>query len=901
MRRRTVSLTDYGPAPGRLDAAVEWLLGGLLVFLPFAFGGVEAWSELVAICTAFALAVVLVARRVMRPDVPRAWTWAYVPVALYLLLVVFQMLPLPRSLLGAISPGTVASRDRLLADLPQSGAGEAAVSFYALVTRHDLRVVLVAVAVFVAVVEVYRRPAQVRRLLLTVTCVGAAVAALALAQQAGGADKIYWVVPIPHPVADGGPFINHNHFAQFMNLSIGAALALLMVKLRELRLGADMPPSEVAAALAEPEARAVWAYGVVFVAGLVAVLLSMSRGGMFGTLAGLALVTAAMARQQQLRAQGWLVAVLALAGFGVLLYFGFDALYDRLAAVRNLHEAAGGRFGLVRGAIAVWQKFPAFGTGLGTHAYVFPAYDNTGTSQLAQYVENEYVQALEETGAVGLVLVLAFAVVIWTQCVRAVRARRPRVCVAAVGLGYGLAAVTVHSVSDFGQHVPAVAALSAVTCGLMVALARLARQAKAAEAAAAAEPIAPTRAAEPPETTVGEGAPGVGALAPQGDLTLPTPVPRVRPSRLRLAIPMTVAVLLGWALPGAYSAYTAAGEAAEATRAAGALGRDGWTGGSDEDYTHLLEHAGAAAEARPDDVESRYWLNVYRWRSLARERDPSTGELLLTQEALDHTGHIVEELHAARPLCPTYGPLVSLAGQLELFILDRPQGLEHIRAAYALAPNHPDVVFTAAMADADRGDWDGSVAKFGHCVELAPQMVGEVMDVYEKQFDRPDLAVKVGEKGNNPTTLLQLSQRLKEKGTHPEAAAAAWDAGVSMLERWCERPDAAPAVLVALAGIYRSVDKVDAAIALYRRALVLDYSQVDWRLELARTLAASGKPAEALREAQICLRLRPTMEAAKDLVGTLTMETPATRPAQVTSQPSERAETGSGSRRIASH
>jgi tetratricopeptide (TPR) repeat protein len=546
--------------------------------------------------------------------------------------------------------------------------------------------------------------------------------------------------------------------------------------------------------------------------------------------------------------------------------------------------------------MAVWRKFPVLGTGLGTHAYVFPAYDRTGAPQLAQYAENDYVQALEETGAAGLVLVVAFVAIVWALVFRATRAQRPRVCAAAIGLGYGLAAVMVQSLSDFGQHVPAVAALSAVTCGLVVVLARLARQAKAAEA------VAEVRG--PDAAALASGNTREASRAP--DAAAPETLAKIRPSRMRLAVPVVATALLAWAGLGAYAAYSASADNADASRIAATLGHNGWASGSDEDFTRLLEHAGAAADARPDDVEARYWLNVYRWRALARERDPSTGELLLTQEALDHTGRIVDELHAARPLCPTYGPLVSLAGQLELFILDRPQGLEHIRAAYALAPNHPDVVFTAAMADATRGDWDGSVAKFIHCVELAPQMVGEVIDAYDGQFDRPDLAVKVAEKVNDPTPLMQISNRLKKKGTHPDVAAAAWRGAVAILERWCERPDAVPWALASLAGIYRNDGKTDAAVALYRRALTLDYSEVDWRLELARTLAAMGKPVEALREAQICIRLRPNMEAAKDLVATLSVESPATQPAVHRSKSEDRratgnqAEAGGGTGRIAS-
>jgi tetratricopeptide (TPR) repeat protein len=862
VRRKPLKLTDYGPAPGRLDAAVEWLLAGMLAFLPLAFGAVEPWSEFVAVAAALALALLLVVRRLVRGDCPPGWTWAYVPLALFVLLALLQLAPLPESLVRTLSPATVAEKGRLLADLPAgSASASTTLSFYALATRHDLRVVLVAAAVFVAVVEVYRRPEQVRRLLLTVTCVGGLVALLALAQQATGTDQIYWLVPARRgSVADGGPFVNHNNFAQFMNLSTGAALGLLLVKLRDLGVGADLATSDVAAALREPEARPAFVYAGVVVAGMVAVFLSMSRGGMVGLLAGLALATLVLARRRHLRAQGWVVALLGLAGFGALLYLGFDAVYERLVAVRNFPEATGGRFELVRDAVGVWRKFPLLGIGLGTHAWVFPAYDRTGAAQLAQYVENDYVQALEETGALGLALVLLFAGVIWANFFRASAAQRPRVCAASTGLGFGLLAVMVHGAADFGQHVPAVAALSGVTCGLLVAMSRLAARARRAEQAAEDAPA---------EEEVPEAPAEESAAPPQ------RPAPRRRPQLAAALAPVAAAVLLAWSALDANDARVAAEHSSAANRVAAALARAGWDG-SDEDFTRLLQSASDATSAEPGDVELRYWLNAYRWRALARERDEQTGDLLLTEEALGHTARIVDELHAARPLCPSYGPLVSLAGQLELFVLGRDVGREHIAASYALAPNHPDVVFTAALADAERGAWDDALSKFRRVVKLSPQTVPEVIGVLEAQYDRPDLAVAAAADGDDPGALMQLAQRLRAKGGHEAVARDAWKAGVAALERVCARSDPSPGAVAALANAYRLDGRTAEAIAAYRRALVLDYGRVEWRLELARLLDAAGRRPEALREAQICLRLWPASEEAQALVGQLVV--PAAKP-----------------------
>lgn len=885
MRHKPLKLTDYGPAPGWIDTAIESLLVALLAFMPLAFGAVEPWSEFVATAAALTLAALLIVRRFVRPDCPGEWTWAYVPLALYLLLVLSQLVSLPQSLVSLVSPETAAAKARLLADLPDAAAGGLTLSFYPAVTRHDLRVVLIAVVVFTVVVEVYRRPEQVRRLLLAVTCAGGAVAAIGLAQRLTSASGIYWFFPTPTGVADAGPFVNHNHYAQYLNLSIGAAMGLLVLTLRGLHLHRDWTAPDLAAALREPGARGAWLYAVVVVGGVVAVFLSMSRGGMISLLVAAVFATVLLARKQNVRHGGWVFVVLMLVAFVGVLYAGFDAVYDRLAAIKNHPDATGGRLQIVQDVLAVWRKYPVAGTGLGTHAYVFPSYDRSGSPILAAHAENEYAQALEETGAGGLALVLAFAAIVWANFARAARARRPRVCVAAIGLGYGLLAVMVHSLSDFGQHVPAVAALSAVTCALLIAMARLARHAEAAEAAAEAE----------------------AQLPPDG----PRDVAVARPRRLRFAIPAVAAALLAWAAVGADASRRAASDARRAERAADALADKGWEG-DDQDYTRLLESISRAAAAEPDNVEHRYWLNAYRWRAMARERDPDTGDLVLAPEALDFARRIVDELHAARRLCPTFGPPVSLAGQLELFVLDDPAGAAHIREGYALAPNHPDVVFAAAMADASAGDFDASVEKFRRVVTLRPLMLPEVVDVYEYQFDRPDLAVAVAKHSDNPTPLLLLAQRLTAAAatTAPSAvdpsspppfldrearvalAVEARAQGVRILAERSKRPDATPELLASLAGIYQTEKQTEAAIDLYSRALLMEYTRVDWRMNLARLLAGAGQLDKAIQQAEICLRLRPGHPAAEQLVGELMVR--QTRSPGAATAPADRARAMSG-------
>jgi len=87
-----------------------------------------------------------------------------------------------------------------------------------------------------------------------------------------------------------------------------------------------------------------------------------------------------------------------------------------------------------------------------------------------------------------------------------------------------------------------------------------------------------------------------------------------------------------------------------------------------------------------------------------------------------------------------------------------------------------------------------------------------------------------------------------------------------LLEAKCSQSDASPWAMISLGNIYRQQGNCEAAIACYRRALMLDYGQVHWRLELAKLLAKIERVPEALQQAKICLHLRPEFKDAEKLV-----------------------------------
>src|SRR4051794_27064580 len=127
------------------DRTIEGLLIALLAFAPAALGAVQPWSELVVLCLAAAMLACLLVkilrdRRQWRP----AWSWAHLPIALFLLLIVAQLMSFPSGAIGRISPETVRLKQELLGDLPNAGdlLRRVTVSFCPAATRHDLSLVL---------------------------------------------------------------------------------------------------------------------------------------------------------------------------------------------------------------------------------------------------------------------------------------------------------------------------------------------------------------------------------------------------------------------------------------------------------------------------------------------------------------------------------------------------------------------------------------------------------------------------------------------------------------------------------------------------------------------------------------------------------------------------------------
>ncbi len=471
-----------------LRVTMECVVVALVCLAPWALGAVHAAFEAL-LYAGIGLLLILWALRVL---LDRTLTWRRCPVAAALaglfLFGVIQLVPLPHALLTRLSPTTT----RLCADLipaereqlATSGAipvvnlaaGER-LSLYPAGTRQEVIRLLAVFLLFVVVRYSVASPTTLRRLAIAATVNGAALGLFACLQFfSSPSHVVYWTLPARTDTAPFGPFLCRNHFPYYVNLCIGLAVGLILTRQHPRTHANDEPQADrwswwnLFEVLHDPTALWVSA-GLALM--LASVAFSLSRGGLIAlAIAGVVTLVLRAARSSRPGRWGGTVLATALA-LGLLAWLGTGPLAARLSTLWEGDALQDGRSGLWADVLPIAKDFPLAGTGYGSFQHVEPVYRTTPALKefVVEHAHNDYLEALVEGGVIRLGLSLAIIVFVYRLGWRALRRYRGQPTAGLVlGALFGFTAVMVHSFVDFGLHVPAIAALTAVGAAHVAAL-----------------------------------------------------------------------------------------------------------------------------------------------------------------------------------------------------------------------------------------------------------------------------------------------------------------------------------------------------------------------------------------------------------------------------------------------
>jgi O-antigen ligase/Flp pilus assembly protein TadD len=489
----------------------------LIIFTPLAFGSVHPWAYSLMEACVFLLFAAWMIKLIVSPnsekDKERERDWfaanaAAMPFALFLFLIVFQLVPLPPALLRAVSPHTFeyyAHAIPLTSDLrpPTSGLW-LPLSLAPDLTRSGLLKLMAYGALFFLILLyplaertpsakfnlfafVSQNPTMIpagtlsgassgegrflRRLLFTVLFTGLSIAIIAFVQRLTWNGKILWFF-VPYdwgvPFLSGiprasGPFVNPDHFANYIALILPLTIAAALGALPGI-------------SLAQNRGAQIF-FGVSVLILCSTLLLSLSRSAWLSTLAALAIFAWAGCRDcapgsRFINNRRVLVAAVALAVvLGAALFFigsgGRHQVDTRLAETVHRDIGLVGRAAIWRDTLPMIRDFSLFGVGLGVWPELYLRYRQPPwMPDFYRTAHNDYLQVLAETGIVGIALLGWCFAGLARALLRSLKESSPRFIPSILGIFAGCAAMAVHEGLDGNLQVPANAVMFVVLLAL---------------------------------------------------------------------------------------------------------------------------------------------------------------------------------------------------------------------------------------------------------------------------------------------------------------------------------------------------------------------------------------------------------------------------------------------------
>lgn len=420
----------------------EGSLVAIVVLSSLLFGAVEEWSMgIVGILTSVTFIFFITKLRDFGNE-----DFAPGGIIFFALLLfsypLFQMIPLPLSLLGAIH----GNLKEIVTISPGVTPGFHSISVYPFATEMELSRLFIYLMVFFMAAFGLRDDHGLYTVIKALIVFGFILGLFGIIQHATWNGKLYWFRELTHGGSPFGPFVNKNHFAAFIGmiipLSFGVALSTRSLEKKVLYLF----------------------FGVVMA---IALFFSLSRGGIISFFAGIlvfsSLIFARGASKRKLIPVFLFVSVLAL----YLLFLGISPIVGRFT---SSEVSQYDRLIAWKGTLAAFKHFSVFGSGFGTFQYIFKIYQPEGLYLIWDHAHNDYLELLLELGIAGSIVVVLFLFSVARTIMRIEWAGRKTYTAAA--LLSSLTTIAVHSIVDFNLHIPSNAILFFLVLGLAVSMSK---------------------------------------------------------------------------------------------------------------------------------------------------------------------------------------------------------------------------------------------------------------------------------------------------------------------------------------------------------------------------------------------------------------------------------------------
>jgi O-antigen ligase len=396
-----------------------------------------------------------------------SWRTAAVPASL-IGLVIFQLVPLPGVLLRWLRP----DNPTLNASLPGSDNHSfSSLSIAPYNTRIHLVLLVCCATAFFFARMLGKDRASRRRLVTWLVALGTFEALYGLVQYLTGWQRIFGYVKKYNLEEATGTYINRNHFAGFLEMVIPFGVALVLyenAKLpRKVMPGRNARIKRILGG-GKLSRMGLWLLAAtVMVAGL---FFSLSRMGIIAAVASLAVMAAFSGFQR--KAGLWVAAGIMACGVILVLWMGAGPTVGRFGTISEEYASADeSRWSLWKDTARLIGGHPLLGSGLGTFPVAFTRVQSTFLGKFVNHAHNDYLELVSDLGIPAAALFFGSTGALLVRVAR--KATSSEVSferAMALGCLGSIAAILLHSFTDFNLYIPANALVFSLILGLAASI-----------------------------------------------------------------------------------------------------------------------------------------------------------------------------------------------------------------------------------------------------------------------------------------------------------------------------------------------------------------------------------------------------------------------------------------------
>jgi O-antigen ligase len=458
-----------------MKKTIEYGLLALLLWSPLPAASVEEWSIFVlelAVAVLAAAYVLLEPKPPLNSRLPPVLDKMRPVVAAFFGYLAFQVLPLPAGLVRLLSPQSYEFRK--LYSPGFDGTGFISLSIAPSATVRDGLFLAALFILGFLVLKTVVRGLRIRTMLTVLVASGVFQALYGLFELSREHPRILFYQKVFSLDSVTGTFVNRNHFSGYLEMLVPLALGLAIARMNLLAFGVKGFREKVLLWTSKGVMGNVLLLGAAALMSL-AIVLSNSRSGLvvLGFTVFLFLGLSVASYSQTGYRQPWVgksIRVTFLVVTALAVYAGVGSTIERFALDDLLHED---RPLYWANTIDIVGDFPLFGTGLGTFASAYNAYETRGGDGMElSHAHNDYLEYVAELGVLGATILIGAVAYLVVQAYLAWRKRR-HAHARALALGgiVSLAGMGVHAVTDFNLHVPANMVLFTVVLCLTLVMA----------------------------------------------------------------------------------------------------------------------------------------------------------------------------------------------------------------------------------------------------------------------------------------------------------------------------------------------------------------------------------------------------------------------------------------------